>query len=63
MGLCNKCKWYNAGFDNAQATMNDMIIEGKPDIEYHYCPCYMYPEHIDPDTYKGDKECEFYIAK
>lgn len=63
MGQCKQCKWYDIEFDNTQATMDDMIIEGQPEVEHHYCPCFMYPKHIDPDTYGGDKKCDLFIAE
>lgn len=59
MGECRTCEFYDKRFDEAQATLDDMIVEGQPDVESHYCPFFMYPKHIPPDTYDGDKHCEF----
>ena len=58
MEVCKNCKWYNKEFDDGQATMNDTDF-----TEHHYCPMFMYPEHIKPKVYEGEQNCNLFMAK
>jgi hypothetical protein len=59
MGECKTCRFYDKGFDDAQAMLDDMIVEDQQDVERHFCPFFTYPEHIPPETYDSNKHCKY----
>lgn len=59
MESCKNCRWYDAEFDNSQAQMNDMIKNDNE--EYHYCPMFMYPEHIKKEVFENKENCKLFF--
>jgi hypothetical protein len=57
---CNSCIFYNEGFDDTNAAYDDTIVVDASDTEYHYCPMYMYPEHIPSAVREGTETCKYY---
>lgn len=59
MESCKYCRWYKKEFDDNQAAMNDVITGNNE--ERHYCPMFMYPEHIPPKVFDDKANCKQYM--
>ena len=59
MESCKNCKWYNQQFDIDQAKLDDILKDDSR--EYHYCPMFMYPEHIKPEVFDNKENCSKYF--
>ena len=57
---CKDCDWYDPELDETEALLDDDLLDEEEGADFHFCACFMYPEHIDPEIWDGKKKCEYF---
>lgn len=60
MEYCKGCIFYDEKYDEMLQSGDDVIVEGKPTEEKHYCR--LYESNIPDGIVKGTKECKYFGA-